>query len=256
MTTQLLYSGSDFMKDLGWLTTIIVSLAGALMVLYAVYIGFLFATASDANRRKAARERLIKVMASAFIIIALAALLGAINVRFNTIKDDVGNEENTIDNESEFKKFTDRENDGWAYSEKVTVELNTGGSGFNSTVRGEFTLSTEQLTYKGVSVDNYLFNFCRIIGPIETEDVNDPYQDCELLGKGKEKGKQVKCYIDIICRDTEEPYMHCYEDSDGKYIIAQVNFYPKDNKPNDTTIAIKVYVEVAKNCEIEFRRGS
>ena len=133
------------------------------------------------------------------------------------------------------------------------MELNAGGSGFNSTVTGNFTLSTEQLTYKGESFDNYLFNFCRIIGPIETEDVNDPYQDCELL----EKGKQVKCYIDIICRNTEEPYMYCYEDSDGKqYIIAQVNFYPKNNKHNDTTIAIKVYVKVAKNCKIDFRRGS
>ncbi|MCQ2382527.1 MAG: hypothetical protein MJ060_01660 [Clostridia bacterium] len=87
MTTQLLaqqaYTGDQFMKDLGNIVVILVSIAGALMTLYAVYIAYLFWTATDANKRKAARERLIKTVASSLIVIGLAAVLTVINVRFN-----------------------------------------------------------------------------------------------------------------------------------------------------------------------------
>lgn len=87
MTTQLLaqqaYTGAQFMKDLGNIVVILVSIAGALMTLYAVYIAYLFWTATDANKRKAARERLIKTVASSLIVIGLAAVLTVINVRFN-----------------------------------------------------------------------------------------------------------------------------------------------------------------------------
>ncbi len=87
MTTQLLaqqaYTGAQFMKDLGNIVVILVSIAGALMTLYAVYIAYLFSTATDAHKRKAARERLIKTVASSLIVIGLAAVLTVINVRFN-----------------------------------------------------------------------------------------------------------------------------------------------------------------------------
>lgn len=88
MTALLLvekgYTGAQFMQQLGDIVVWITSIAGAMMVLYAVYIAFLFATASDANKRKAARERLIKTVASALIIIALASVLAVIKVTFNT----------------------------------------------------------------------------------------------------------------------------------------------------------------------------
>ncbi|MCQ2382081.1 MAG: pilin [Clostridia bacterium] len=89
MTAQLLageYTGTQFMKELGNLVVVIVSIAGALMTLYAVYIGYLFASASDANKRKAAKTRLIKVIASSLIIVGLASVLSVINVNFNKVE--------------------------------------------------------------------------------------------------------------------------------------------------------------------------
>ena len=63
-TLQLLeekgYTGAQFMKDLGWVVVAIVSIAGAFMTVYAIYIAYLFATATDANKRKAAKDRLMK----------------------------------------------------------------------------------------------------------------------------------------------------------------------------------------------------
>ncbi len=85
MTLQLLdTAGDQFMHDLLWLTVIIVSIAGALMTLYAVYIGYLFFTATDANRRKAAKDRAIKVVASTLIVFALVFVLQGIEVSFAT----------------------------------------------------------------------------------------------------------------------------------------------------------------------------
>lgn len=157
MTTQLLYSGSDFMKELGWLTTIIVSLAGVLMGLYAVYIGFLFATASDANKRKAARERLIKVMASAFIIIALAALLGAININFSKIKTD-------DNNESVEDRYSSGNLKGWNYSENVEMNMTLSMQGNFTYTKGSFEISLENVTKDGEKIDanKYEFEGCQV----------------------------------------------------------------------------------------------
>jgi len=91
MTNQLLAdSGATFMAELKWLVVILVSIAGALCVLYAVYIGYLFATATDEGKRRAAKSRFIKVLSSALIIVAMAFALNAINLRFDT-PDNGGN---------------------------------------------------------------------------------------------------------------------------------------------------------------------
>lgn len=84
ITTQLLasYSGQQFIKDLSWLVVILVSIAGALCTLYAVYIAYLFFTASDPTKRKAAKDRLLKVVSSALIIFVLAGILRLIDVNF------------------------------------------------------------------------------------------------------------------------------------------------------------------------------
>ncbi len=87
MTLQLLdKAGDQFKHDLLWLTVIIVSIAGALMTLYAVYIGYLFFTATDANRRKAAKDRAIKVVASTLIVFALVFVLQGIKVSFTDLE--------------------------------------------------------------------------------------------------------------------------------------------------------------------------
>lgn len=141
ITAQLLegYTGTKFMQELGWLVVVIVSIAGALMTLYAVYIGFLFATASDANKRKAAKDRLIKTVASALIVIALSAVLGVINVNFNTVQ---GNE----------KKITPRENTvqmrNYTYNGDVIMTLNYKQEQY-PVVTGSITLDRNKIVCNG-----------------------------------------------------------------------------------------------------------
>ncbi len=86
MMAQLLYTGNEFMADLTELVIWLVSIAGSLMVIYAVYIGYLFATATDQSKRKAVKDRLIKLISSVFIIFALATVLGVIKVNFTDIE--------------------------------------------------------------------------------------------------------------------------------------------------------------------------
>lgn len=86
MMAQLLYTGNEFMADLTELVIWLVSIAGSLMVIYAVYIGYLFATATDQSKRKAVKDRLIKLISSVFIIFALATVLGVIKVNFTEIE--------------------------------------------------------------------------------------------------------------------------------------------------------------------------
>lgn len=92
-TLQLLeekgYTGAQFMKDLGWVVVAIVSIAGAFMTVYAIYIAYLFATATDANKRKAAKDRLMKTVASALIVAACASILAVITVRFDTTEGSI-----------------------------------------------------------------------------------------------------------------------------------------------------------------------
>lgn len=94
MKSQLLYTGNEFMADLSNIVIWLVSIAGVLMTLYAVYIGYLFATASDEGKRKTAKSRLIKLISTIFIVYALAATLNVIKVTFTTVEK--SKEEDTI----------------------------------------------------------------------------------------------------------------------------------------------------------------
>lgn len=86
MLKQLLAedSGTKFMSELKWLVVILMSIAGSLCILYAIYIGYLFATATDDGKRRAAKDRLIKVISSGLIIFALATCLNVIDLKFET----------------------------------------------------------------------------------------------------------------------------------------------------------------------------
>ncbi len=97
MKTLLLYEGKDFIAELSNIVIWLVSIAGALMTLYAVYIGYLFATASDESKRKNAKSRLIKIISSVFIVYALAATLGVIKVEFTDIEKSANKEEINTD---------------------------------------------------------------------------------------------------------------------------------------------------------------
>lgn len=97
MIPQILaaYTGTQFMKDLRWLTVILISIACAFMTLYAVYIGYLFATANDAQKRKAAKDRLFKILGSIFIVVGLFLVLKVIDVSFNKVEGQMPGENNS-----------------------------------------------------------------------------------------------------------------------------------------------------------------
>ena len=86
MLKQLLAedSGTKFMSELKWLVVILMSIAGSLCILYAIYIGYLFATATDEGKRRAAKNRLFKVISSGLILVALAFCLNVIDLKFET----------------------------------------------------------------------------------------------------------------------------------------------------------------------------
>ena len=84
--TQLLYTGEEFIAELSNILVWIISIVGVLMVLYAVYIGYLFATATDEGKRRAAKSRLFKILSSVLIVYALAACLKVIDVNFSKVE--------------------------------------------------------------------------------------------------------------------------------------------------------------------------
>ena len=240
MTTQLLYSGADFMKELGWLTTIIVSLAGVLMGFYAVYIGFLFATASDANKRKAARERLIKVMASAFIIIALAALLGAININFSKIKTD-------NNNKSVEDRYSSGNLKGWNYSENVEMNLGyknnpIGYGGYTSPeFSGNFKISMANFTKDGVKIDadEYEFGGCEVTEPSSFNNILPGDQIIEISDDGKT--------LQYNFKGTMVNYKTL--SSDGKhYILVKVTIGSKNS--NDELHSVNMIVYLTGRVEV------
>jgi len=51
---------------------------GAIFILYAIYLGFVMMTASDADKRHKAKDRVIKAFAAIFIIVVLVILLQVI----------------------------------------------------------------------------------------------------------------------------------------------------------------------------------
>lgn len=95
MISQLLadaYTGNDFMRELKDVLILIFGAAGALCTLYAIYIGYLFATASDDAKRRTAKNRFIKILSTALIIVALAFVMGGMELNFNTNYNKGGSE--------------------------------------------------------------------------------------------------------------------------------------------------------------------
>lgn len=136
MKSQLLYTGNEFMADLSNIVIWLVSIAGALMTLYAVYIGYLFATASDEGKRKTAKSRLIKLISTIFIVYALAATLNVIKVTFTTLEK--SKEEDTIN--------TDWTTVEYAYSGNPEFKVNTKNDPWNT----DFVLDPQCIKLDGV----------------------------------------------------------------------------------------------------------
>ncbi len=91
MVNQLLdgeYTGSTFLLELAGILSLIMTVVGTLFVLYAVYICYLFFTATDEGKRKNAKSRLLKVISSVVIVYIMALSLKLIDVHFTKVEAD------------------------------------------------------------------------------------------------------------------------------------------------------------------------
>ena len=150
MKSQLLYTGNEFMADLSNIVIWLVSIAGALMTLYAVYIGYLFATASDEGKRKTAKSRLIKLISTIFIVYALAATLNVIKVTFTTIEK--SKEEDTTN--------TDWTSVEYSYAEIPELVLDVKDNNYKSSIvfyPRAITVSSGTSSLSGIKITNFTF---------------------------------------------------------------------------------------------------
>ncbi|MDR1917930.1 MAG: pilin [Christensenellaceae bacterium] len=81
MTTQLLAFNDDLLSVVGYIATAF----GGLFILYAVYLGILMATASDANKQAEAKRRIINAISMIVILICLITLLSIMEPKINTV---------------------------------------------------------------------------------------------------------------------------------------------------------------------------
>ncbi|MBQ7973829.1 MAG: hypothetical protein IJ295_02635 [Clostridia bacterium] len=228
MMAQLLaeeeYTGAQFIKELSWLITIIISIAGALMTLYAVYIGYLFATASDEGKRKAAKNRLIKILSSALIIFALASCISVINVTFDNAK---------VNNPSENSSLTVTENTYLLNKEKTPVlKLEQGREncihlyGENIYIKDGDYLSGASVVFTGFSfVDgSNLTNYC------------SPAEQIKI------KTDVSKLEYNFYCTSASSGVgtIQCYKKDDKYYAIASASF----NYGNLKGCVVKFLVEL------------
>ena len=220
MWQLLAYTGADFKRDLGNLTVIIVGAAGAMMTLYAIYIGFLFATASDPNKRKAARERLIKTVASALIIIGLASVLGAINVRFNRVEGNVSGT-NGGGNGNYSSQYM--------YSGSIEMPLYNIG---NKYVTGSFKIYSTNIKSDGKNIDpngtEVQFQKCEVVEPSGWKNEHKTPFDTSKVGEG--------AYA-FQCSSTEIP---CTMVNGIKAVTMAVTFTMKSDTSRTFSLKINV----------------
>ncbi len=134
LASRLEYTGSQFMDDLLVLVTVIIGIAGAMMALYACYIGYLFATATDDGKRRAAKTRLLKVIASVLIIFGLVSVMSVIEVTFNNAE---------VARDADNKYFGGITGDSTTYKYNDTPTLNLSKT--SKMVSGSFVLSVSCL---------------------------------------------------------------------------------------------------------------
>ena len=235
------YTGDTFMSELGDLVVWIVSIAGVLMVLYAVYIGYLFATATDASKRKAARERLLKTIASSLIIIALATVLSVINVTFNKPEGGMKGSGSEIVVASQFEYvgepsfiFTCNNNE-----HKVTGTFK---------VESKYVMLDGQ-PYDGGNKDNFTFASCKLVGPDGFPRGKENF-DISTRGEGT---YTIEISYDPSGHGDERhvtiPYMvdHKDEQHEQPFVTFAFNFTLIDNPKMDQWVYVNLIIDNQSN---------
>lgn len=123
-------AGATFKQNAITIVFWIVTIAGSLLTVYAIYIGYLFATATDASKRTAAKTRLMKIFSSALCIYALAACLKVIEVNFDPVQGNLNNDKTILEDQSQvgliyvdpINKITLTEDPEQFFSIRLTVD--------------------------------------------------------------------------------------------------------------------------------------
>ncbi len=244
LTSQLLaeYTGKNFMSDLGNLVVVIVSVAGALMTLYAIYIAYLFATASDPTKRKAARERLVKTVASTLIIIGLASVIAVINVHFNKA-------EGRIDNISGGggTNYTS----AYSYDSFTTFMFSEGTAQDGCFVaQGSFSLSAANIKMNGVAFgeagQTIRFQKCRVVSP-----------QWNVLNSNFDIDNPGTATYTCSLKSDNNPYaitISGNQNGDSYTVTVAVTFVMESNPDKELSVNIDVILD-STTSKISFRQG-
>lgn len=257
MTSQLLasYTGQQFIKDLSWLVVILVSIAGALCTLYAVYIAYLFFTASDPTKRKAAKDRLIKVASSAIIIFALAGILRVLDVSFVTQSGSYTGSSGGNGGELGYS----------AYSYNGNPEMVLSGQWYQGKIEisGSFNLYTSDLLGDEIQVDkdgkNIEFKSCSFAVPKDWPGSGALKLDTTPVLK-KEKDASGKDYTKFLIKLKQSagpgtkvsiPVV----DDELNTIVALVEFVYKNNINKSYTATVSIQLKTNTSTMIEFYKS-
>lgn len=75
----LLGWGQELQRDMMTILNYIFAVAGSMMIIYAIFLAVNLAKAQDESKRKQAKDRIVKVFASIFIILILLGMVQVFN---------------------------------------------------------------------------------------------------------------------------------------------------------------------------------
>lgn len=226
--TQLLYTGEDFIAELSNILVWIISIVGVLMVLYAVYIGYLFATATDESKRRAAKSRLFKILSSVLIVYALAACIKVIDVNFSKVEKSKDDGETINWTEIEYE-----------YVGQLQLKLQSGQS--NPLVVRPFDLRVKDGEAALTNVEFTNFTFMGTAASKLAEIMATP------TGPVIERGSNGQLTYNFTCKNISEMTTITasrFDESTGKYYIQVLATF---NYGNYTGCSVYFDIEVIKN---------
>ncbi len=257
MTTLLLdvYDGKQFVKDLLWYIYVIMAVAEVLMVLYAVYIAYLFMTASDDGKRRAAKDRLWKVLSSCLIIVALVSVMTTLDISLGDGKKnkETGGLEDIESTEGRLITYTATER-SLNYDSR-NAATNANSSGTIKTITLSVTFRADQIFPSGSSasmargIRNFIPNTITdqnanaIMGPsgfpkTRTTGLGDPQIGIEFT-QGSSGGVQTLQLRYTYTTGNFPVSFPCYKDEHGKfYITVRISFALMDGGTGE--VAVKV----------------
>ena len=249
MISQLLaaYTGNDFMRELKDVLILIFGAAGALCTLYAIYIGYLFATASDEAKRRTAKNRFIKILSTALIIVALAFVMGGMNLTFTETGGGSGS--GSDDLMSGLDKY---EKSSTIYNEKIGKKTVAPGK----TISFEIDPSNIYNTDTKASISGAKFKSFVLVGiSSELKNVLDDTDAVKVDTKGKlTYTHRFPTYSNDDAKNVVINYYKEAQKDDGKKYWKGMAEFEKDGA--SFTVAVYIEIDVSKFMPAEDPLGS